>query len=721
MADIRALITRPEEDAASLADALRQRGVAVDIEPLLTIRVLREAALDLSGVQALLFTSANGVRAFAELSRRRDLPALAVGEATAAAARAAGFAGVSGAGGDVRDLARLVKERLQPGDGPLLHAAGSAVAGDLAGALEAAGFTLRRAVLYEAKPAERLSADTRMRLREGGFDWVLFFSPRTAATFVKLIEAASPEERVRLDAGLARTEALCLSPAVADTVQGLPWRSVLSALKPDLSGMLQLVDATLTEGQPAQPEAAAQEVVPPVSSGRAAPGAATPAEAAPPAGPPPAPAPRGFGMVGTAVLAALVALVVAGLLGLTRESWEPLLSGPGTIATSSPSPTPDAASRERLDAVVRRIDAIDRHLESTDRTLETLGQKLAALPAAPAGGGSPEAAPALPPAITGLPERVAGLEQQLKALGEQPAPAGTPALPADVAGLPDRLGQLEQKLQQLAATLPQQQQAAQADQAALDRLQQAVDGLRNEVAAAQSQLARLQGVADKLPQLDRAIAELRRQRETHGALVLAAGQLATALGQSRPFASELATLRRLAAERPELAGQLAPQLDGVAPWADKGIPTLAELKERFPATARAVLQADTPEGGFGAQLLGRVERLVTVRPIGADVEGGDPPARIARAEAKLAANDLAGVVAELGGLEGEAGKAAADWLAAARARLAAEQAAAGLQAAALAGPAAPGEPAAPAPAAGGGGAASTTSPRRRRAPAARRG
>src|SRR5262249_16960111 len=120
---IQALITRPEEDAATLADALRQRGVAVTIEPLLSIRTLPGAETDVAGVQALLFTSSNGVRAFAELSPRRDLPCFAVGDATAAAARGAGFDRVESAGGDVRDLTRLVAEKLQPAGGPLFHAA----------------------------------------------------------------------------------------------------------------------------------------------------------------------------------------------------------------------------------------------------------------------------------------------------------------------------------------------------------------------------------------------------------------------------------------------------------------------------------------------------------------------------------------------------------------------------------------------------------------------
>src|SRR3990170_4070978 len=183
---LRALITRPRDDAAELADALRQRGVEVGIEPLLVVEPIAGAVLDLAGVQALLLTSANGARAFARLSDRRDLPVFPVGDATAATARGLGFATVESAGGDVRDLARLVKDRLDPAGGALFHAAGSAVAGDLSGLLAAAGFDLRRAAIYEAKPVTGLTAETRAALAGGAFDLVLFFSPRTAATFVRL-------------------------------------------------------------------------------------------------------------------------------------------------------------------------------------------------------------------------------------------------------------------------------------------------------------------------------------------------------------------------------------------------------------------------------------------------------------------------------------------------------------------------------------------------------
>src|SRR5438552_14106506 len=96
---LRALVTRPRAEAAELAESLAARGIEAIVEPLLEIRYHDAAAPDLSGIQAILCTSANGVRALARLSDERGVPVLAVGEATAARARAAGFAQVESAGG----------------------------------------------------------------------------------------------------------------------------------------------------------------------------------------------------------------------------------------------------------------------------------------------------------------------------------------------------------------------------------------------------------------------------------------------------------------------------------------------------------------------------------------------------------------------------------------------------------------------------------------------
>src|SRR5262245_44218699 len=105
---MRALLTRPREESESLASALAARGVSTVIEPMMEVHYRTSTALDLATVQAILCTSANGVRALARVSGERRLPLFVVGEATAARARAEGFGAVESADGTVADLAHLV-------------------------------------------------------------------------------------------------------------------------------------------------------------------------------------------------------------------------------------------------------------------------------------------------------------------------------------------------------------------------------------------------------------------------------------------------------------------------------------------------------------------------------------------------------------------------------------------------------------------------------------
>lgn len=231
----RILITRPKEDAATFAARLAALGHETRLEPLLAIRPRPGASLPLEGAQALLFTSANGVRAAARLTAERGLPALCVGDATARAARDAGFGAVESAAGDVAALTALVKRRARPGGGPLVHVAGTVTAGDLSGALAAAGFDVRRAVLYEAVRAERLSPPTRQALAAGTIDAVALFSPRTARTFARIVREEA------LEAPVARVDMLCLSAAVAEALDSLPGRRLLVAAEPTQDALIDLI------------------------------------------------------------------------------------------------------------------------------------------------------------------------------------------------------------------------------------------------------------------------------------------------------------------------------------------------------------------------------------------------------------------------------------------------------------------------------------------------
>jgi uroporphyrinogen-III synthase len=244
---MQALITRPIEDAGPLAAALAARGVTPVSEPLLAIRPIDGAAAALGGVQAVLFTSANGARAFATATARRDLPVLAVGDATARAAREIGFGDVASAGGDVEDLAALAVSRLDPRRGALLHVAGSVIAGDLAGRLAAAGFDVRRIALYEAEPVAALSPASVAALREQRIAAAFFFSPRTAAHFVTLARAAAIVEACR------HVAAFALSPAVATALSPLRWAQLIVAAAPEQAALLTAFDGFLAGAPPAQP------------------------------------------------------------------------------------------------------------------------------------------------------------------------------------------------------------------------------------------------------------------------------------------------------------------------------------------------------------------------------------------------------------------------------------------------------------------------------------
>jgi len=238
---MQALLSRPREESQSLAAALAVRDVGTVIEPMMEVHYCVAPALDLATVQAILCTSANGVRALARVTGERGRPLLAVGEATASRARAEGFTSVASADGAVTDLVRLAAARLRPQNGRLLQVAGNVVAGDLVGALRAHGFVIERRVLYEARPVERLSTAALSALRGRTIDFALFFSPRTAAIFVRLAGIAGV-------AGCCRTiTSLAISAAADAVLTGLPWRDRRVAERPNQPALLDTLDAVLAE------------------------------------------------------------------------------------------------------------------------------------------------------------------------------------------------------------------------------------------------------------------------------------------------------------------------------------------------------------------------------------------------------------------------------------------------------------------------------------------
>jgi len=229
------LVTRPRPEAEETAARIQALGHACLIEPMLEIVPLAGSPLDLAGVQALLVTSRNGARALATRSPERALRVFAVGEATARLLVDLGFAAVETAEGTALDVAERVRRSCAPPAGALLHVRGAEVVADPVPLLRTAGFETRSAVWYEARTPSAFSPHLKRTMRQRAIGYALFFSRRTARTFVSLAEAAD------LRSACADIEACCLSAAVAAGLEGVGWRAVRVSVRPEQDALLALL------------------------------------------------------------------------------------------------------------------------------------------------------------------------------------------------------------------------------------------------------------------------------------------------------------------------------------------------------------------------------------------------------------------------------------------------------------------------------------------------
>ncbi|MER9349422.1 phage tail protein [Mesorhizobium sp. M0227] len=252
--------------------------------------------------------------------------------------------------------------------------------------------------------------------------------------------------------------------------------------------------------------------------------------------------------------------------------------------------------------------------------LEQVKADVAALKSAVEKGGAGDAA-----GVAALGDKVAQIETAVAALGK----AGSSA-PVD-------LGPLNEKLAGLDALVKSAGEAATAQEGRLTALEQSVSQLSGKVEAAAGQ-----------PKI---------------ALAIAASALKAALERGGPFSAELETLAAISPD--------APQLAALRPYAEKGVPTRAEIASQADAAANAMVIAATPvdeNAGFVQSLLSSAESLVKVRPIGA-VEGAGAPETVARMEAAVNQGDYAKALSEYETLPEAAKAAGADFAGKLKARI----------------------------------------------------
>lgn len=215
------LILRPEPGASMTAKRAFDEGWRPVVSPIFRIEPIAWGSPPSAGYDALFVTSANAVRqAGKAIGAYRDMPAYAVGDATARALKAAGFVDIRTGRGDA---AMMLEAAAENGVKSALHLAGEDyrdVGHD--------AISIDRRVVYRSAAIDRFGEKALTALREGG-GVVLLHSGRAAENFGKLCGIAKiPRGRIRIAA---------LAPAVLDAA-GPGWRESTAAAKPDDAALL---------------------------------------------------------------------------------------------------------------------------------------------------------------------------------------------------------------------------------------------------------------------------------------------------------------------------------------------------------------------------------------------------------------------------------------------------------------------------------------------------
>ena len=151
--------------------------------------------------------------------------------------------------------------------------------------------------------------------------------------------------------------------------------------------------------------------------------------------------------------------------------------------------------------------------------------------------------------------------------------------------------------------------------------------------------------------------------QSDAVLAVALADLKSAVDAGRPFAPELAVVRRTAgADLPALA-----PLDG---FAAGGVPSVTRLREDLPKLTHAMIAAvdETAGASFVDRMWSHATQAVRIRPAG-ETAGESIGAKVSRVESRMVSGDLPGALAAWKDLPDPARAAAAAWGAALQARV----------------------------------------------------
>lgn len=338
------LILRPQPGANETADRARARGLEPVIAPLFTVRPLDWDPPSPDEFDAVLVTSANAPRQAGEaLAAFTHLPAYAVGDASAAAAREAGFATVRIGPSDGAAAVRLMET-----DG--IRRAVHFTAPEPT-ELPRSGVEITQVPVYITLPGDRLPDEVVTAVNAGAV--VLLHSPRAAELFGDLID----ERRA-----ISRIAAISDAAAAA---AGSGWADVVVASEPRDDALVDAAASVAIKQRPA-------------------PRPPAPAPDAPAAAPLPRTRPR-RSWTGPLALALVAFLLGLGAMTWLLTRWEPaarylgIVAEPQQVAAQQPqahaqqsqprAQQPPGQQRDTIvidPAVARRVAELEQRIAEID-------------------------------------------------------------------------------------------------------------------------------------------------------------------------------------------------------------------------------------------------------------------------------------------------------------------------------------------------------------------
>ena len=263
-----------------------------------------------------------------------------------------------------------------------------------------------------------------------------------------------------------------------------------------------------------------------------------------------------------------------------------------------------------------------------------------------------------------------------------PAPAASPFVPATLPNADPRSTEIDRRITALDSRIgalsaapmkpsPEISAALGAQDTRLQSMERTLAGLDKRLAAIEAQLApKAEARATQAPDV------ASRETDTSAARVVVAQSLLAAVTSGTAYRGPLNALRALGAEDASVAG--------ISASADKGVPTVAALRESFAALRPKLrTQAKTdPDASWSDKFSARLASLVTIRPA-SERTGPSAEAVASRIDAALVRGDVVAAVTEARALSGGDALLVKDWLDAATKRADAEAGARALVASSL--------------------------------------